>query len=225
MSLPGSIASTALSNPKRIELTVGLSNWWDEAGREHVGAVSGRLCRTLQIGTRITASLRHHSDFNLPDDPDRPVAMIGTGCGVAPFIGFLAEIDAASRKTPTWLIFGNRRASGDFFHRKRIEDWLDRKILTRLDTAFSRDEADGAYVQNGIIENGAEIVRWPKERDAVLYVCGRASTLRAAVDKALCGILVAHADLTPEKSREMYRGMDDGGQDPARPLRIVLQVW
>lgn len=191
-----SIASTSQADPRKVELSVGLSSWNDESGEEHLGAVSGRLCRSLPVGARIEAALRRHPDFNLPDDPARPVVMVGTGCGVAPFIGFLGEIEVGGLHTPAWLVFGNRRSDADFFHRDRLRGWLERKVLTRLDTAFSRDENDGHYVQDRLVENGAELKRWLIDRDAVLYVCGRASTLRRTIDDALAEVLVAHAGLS-----------------------------
>lgn len=207
-----SIASTMLADPRRIELTIGLATWIDGTGEERLGAVSGRLCRFLPLGTRIEAALRHHTAFNLPSDPERPVIMIGTGCGVAPFIGFLAEIEAARRPTPAWLIFGNRRASGDFFHRERIEHWRARGVLTRFDTAFSRDESDGAYVQDRIVGEGREMACWLDEKDAVLYVCGRATTLRSAIAKALFDILVTHADLTPAQAQATIETWESAGK-------------
>ena len=190
-----SIGSSAQVDPRRIELTVGLASWRDEQGHEHLGAMSGPLCRTLPVGAAMQGALRRHPGFNLPDDPARPVIMLATGCGIAPFTGFLAEVQARGAATPTWLLFGNRRQGGDFFHRERLQAWLASGVLGRLDAVFSRDGGAQRYVQDLLREHGAELARWLIERDAVLYVCGRASTLGRALDPALQELLQRHAGL------------------------------
>lgn len=196
-----SIGSSAQMDPRRIELTVGLASWRDEQGQEHLGAMSGPLCRTLPVGAAVHGALRRHPGFNLPDDPARPVIMLATGCGIAPFTGFLAEVQARGATTPTWLIFGNRRQGGDFFHRERLHAWLASGVLGRLDTVFSRDGGSHRHVQDLLREHGAELAHWLIERDAVLYVCGRASTLGRTLDPALQELLQRHAGLSAQDAQ------------------------
>ncbi|MCH2242537.1 MAG: hypothetical protein MK041_11565, partial [Aquabacterium sp.] len=202
-----SIGSSAQVDPRRIELPVGLASWRDEQGREHLGAMSGPLCRTLAPGAVVQAALRRHPGFNLPGDPARPVIMLATGCGIAPFIGFLAELEQRAqpapdaRPAPTWLIFGNRREGGDFFHRSRLQAWLASGVLGRLDAVFSRDGGPQRYVQDLLREHGAELARWLIERDAVLSVCGRASTLGRMLDPALQELLQRHAGLSAQAAQ------------------------
>ncbi len=192
---PYSIGSAAARDPRRILLTVALTHVRAANGVERLGQASGLLCRTLREGDRLRASLRRHPGFNLPDDAARPVILVAGGCGIAPFVGFLEEREASAaagkRIGPAWLLFGNRRAAGDFFHHERLEAWRERGILTRLDTAFSRDPGDGGYATDRMREAAAELVDWMVERGAVLYVCGRATTLGQGVDAALREILVA----------------------------------
>jgi sulfite reductase (NADPH) flavoprotein alpha-component len=67
-----------------------------------------------------------------------------------------------------------------------------------LDTAFSRDPDDGAHVQDRMIEQADDVWEWLTARDAVLYACGRLSTLGHALDKALIEIVRAKGRLEPE---------------------------
>jgi sulfite reductase (NADPH) flavoprotein alpha-component len=57
-------------------------------------------------------------------------------------------------------------------------------VLTRLDTAFSRDQAKKVYVQDRIQEHAAEVYAW-LERGAYFYVCGDATRMAKDVELAL----------------------------------------
>ena len=205
-----SIGSSALVDPRQILLTVGLISRTDEQGNEQLGAMSGILCRRLRTGDIVQAKLRRHAGFNLPGEPDQPVLMLATGCGIAPFVGFLSEHAAAHRAGVTWLIFGNRRRAGDFFYRERLESWAQIGVLSRLDTAFSRDPEDGAYVQDRLVESGAETLRL-LERGGTLYVCGRASTIGTGVRTALQQILACEKSMQPtEAEAQLERWQGEG---------------
>jgi sulfite reductase (NADPH) flavoprotein alpha-component len=56
--------------------------------------------------------------------------------------------------------------------------------LTRLDTAFSRDQASKIYVQDRLRENAEELYAW-LERGAYFYVCGDAIRMAKDVEQAL----------------------------------------
>nr|WP_294526307.1 flavodoxin domain-containing protein [uncultured Rhodopila sp.] len=193
-----SIGSAASDGARRIGLTVSLSTWIGDDGQEHHGATSSLLCRTWPRGERITAWLRHHPAFNVPADPNRPIIMVATGCGIAPFIGFLAEREAEDSRGVSWLIFGNRHRGADFLHGPRLGAWLQAGVLARLDTAFSRDPDDGAHVQDRLVEQAAAVWEWLTARDAVLYACGRLSTLGHGLDEALIEIARTKGRQGPE---------------------------
>jgi sulfite reductase (NADPH) flavoprotein alpha-component len=193
-----SIGSAASANGRDIGLTVSLSTWIGDDGQEHHGATSSLLCRTWPKGQRTAAWLRRHPAFNLPADPNRPVILVAAGCGIAPFIGFLAEREAEGSRGVSWLIFGNRHRGADFLHGRRLQAWLQAGVLARLDTAFSRDADDGAHVQDRLVEQAAEVWAWLTARDAVLYACGRHSTLGRGLDEALTEIARSKGGLEPQ---------------------------
>jgi sulfite reductase alpha subunit-like flavoprotein len=63
--------------------------------------------------------------LKFPSDLDTPVVLIGPGTGIAPFISFLSERQAASHHTPmkrhkNFVFTGNRNRQLDFLH----GDWL-----------------------------------------------------------------------------------------------------
>lgn len=115
-----SIGSSALLDPARIVLTVAQHLWTDDDGETRMGRMSALLCRDMPIGTRLTGSIRCNAHFYPPEDPAIPVIMVATGCGVAPFPGFIEERSVASTPGPTWMMFGNRYREGDFLYRSEL---------------------------------------------------------------------------------------------------------
>jgi sulfite reductase (NADPH) flavoprotein alpha-component len=124
--------------------------------------------------------------------------MLATGCGIAPFIGFLADREVAGSRSASWLLFGNRHRAADFLHGDQLLRWAHDGVLVRLDTAFSRDVGDGSYIQDIILRNAAEFWNWLEQRNAILYACGGQTTLGQALDDVLQQVAMAGG----ESSRE-----------------------
>jgi sulfite reductase (NADPH) flavoprotein alpha-component len=153
--------------------------------------------------------------FGVPDNDDLPVIMVGPGTGIAPFRAFLQERAAraanlaanraAERSSApaggNWLFFGNQRASEDFLYRGEIEGWLRRGVLTRLDTAFSRDQAEKVYVQHRMLQQSALLWQW-LQQGAHVYVCGDAQRMAADVDAALRQIVISEAAMDDSAARQ-----------------------
>ncbi len=57
-------------------------------------------------------------------------------------------------------------------------------VLTKLDLAFSRDQAEKIYVQHRMLEHAQELWSW-LEDGAHFYVCGDAKRMAKDVDAAL----------------------------------------
>jgi len=60
--------------------------------------------------------------------------------------------------------------------------------LTKLSTAFSRDQTEKIYVQHRMLEHAAELWSW-LEAGAHFYVCGDATRMAKDVDNALHRII------------------------------------
>jgi sulfite reductase (NADPH) flavoprotein alpha-component len=187
-----SIGSSAEFTSDLIWLTVSLHQWRDAQGTLHTGKVSGMLCRDSQLGDQFTTRLCRHPEFHAPQDIGRPLILIASGCGLAPFMGFLEQREYSVGAGPVWLLFGNRWHEVDYLYRERLESLQAMGVITRLDTAFSRDQKTRRYVTHCMREAGDELVRWLLKEDAALYVCGRGSTLGQGVDEALHEILEMH---------------------------------
>ncbi|HEY8650828.1 MAG TPA: sulfite reductase subunit alpha, partial [Chthoniobacterales bacterium] len=122
--------------------------------------------------------------FHLPENPDLPIIMVGPGTGIAPFRAYLQERQALGAKGKNWLFFGSRREKCDYSYKEDFDRFKRDGILTRLDCAWSRDQAHKVYVQHRMMENAAEIWRW-LEDGAHFFVCGDARRMAKDVDASL----------------------------------------
>ena len=100
---------------------------------------------------------------------------------------FLEEREARRAKGRNWLFFGDQKRATDFLYEDELIDWQRRGILTRLDTAFSRDQTDKIYVQHRMRENARELWSW-LEAGAHFYVCGDAQRMAKDVEDTLLRI-------------------------------------
>ncbi|MNV84687.1 Sulfite reductase [NADPH] flavoprotein alpha-component [compost metagenome] len=143
--------------------------------------------------------------------------MVGPGTGIAPFRAFLQERQASGAKGRNWLFFGEQRQASDFYYREELETWLADGHLQRLDTAFSRDQEEKVYVQQRMLEQGAELWRWLQD-GAHFYVCGDASRMAKDVDAALRTVVREHGGLSAADAEAYVGAM-------ARDKRYVRDVY
>jgi sulfite reductase (NADPH) flavoprotein alpha-component len=187
-----SIASSQRKHPGEAHLTVGVVRY-DLHDRSYQGTGSSFLGEHLRSGRPLSVFVQR-SHFRLPDDPATPVIMVGPGTGIAPFRAFLQEREAAGATGRNWLFFGNQRRELDFLYREELEDLAARRVLTRMDLAFSRDQANKVYVQHKMLDAAQELWRW-LSNGACLYVCGDAKRMAGDVDLALRQVAATHGGM------------------------------
>lgn len=190
-----SIASSPLVAPDCVHLAVATLRY-GARGRDRGGVCSTYLADRAEEA--LDVFLVPNDTFRLPAD-DVPVVMVGPGTGVAPFLAFLQERRATGARGRNWLITGNRHRRRDFLYGQELCACARDGLLSRLDTAFSRDDESSGrvYVQHRMAEYGRELYAWLAE-GAVLYVCGDERGMARGVDAALHAILAEHGALSPE---------------------------
>ncbi|MFD4792824.1 molybdopterin-dependent oxidoreductase [Streptomyces anulatus] len=191
-----SIASSPLVDPHRMRLTVSVIRYESHRGRMRKGVASTFLA-DAEPDSLLSVFVQRNDRFRPPADPATPMIMVGPGTGVAPFLGFLEERRALGHPGPNWLFFGEQHRATDFYYRDELDALSRAGTLTRLDTAFSRDQRAKVYVQDRMREHGAQLWSWLRD-GAHLYVCGDASRMAKDVDRALRDIAVAHGGLDPD---------------------------
>ncbi|MFJ7995561.1 molybdopterin-dependent oxidoreductase [Streptomyces sp. NPDC096310] len=188
-----SISSSPLTDPALVRLTVSVVRYDNRHGRPRKGVASAFLADAAP-GSPVPVHVRRSPHFRPPADPATPMVMVGPGTGVAPFLGFLQERRARGHQAPNWLFFGEQRRATDFYYREELAELRRDTTLTRLDTAFSRDQRAKVYVQDRMREHGGRLWSWLQD-GAHFYVCGDASRMAKDVDRALRELAMAHGGL------------------------------
>ena len=195
-----SISSSLRANPDSVHLTVATVRYTSH-GRARKGVASTFLSERVTLdATDIPTFINPGKGFRLPaPEETTPIIMCGPGTGIAPFRAFLQERKATGAKGKSWLFFGEISAKTDFFYEEEWSAHLVDGTLTRLDTAFSRDQTEKIYVQHRIEQAAAEFWEWLEE-GAIFYVCGDASRMATDVDKALHKVIETAGGKSPEEA-------------------------
>lgn len=206
-----SIASSLKMYPDQAHFIVDVISY-ESHGRIRKGVASTFLAeRCSKTPVPVFPTVAKH--FHLPDDPNSALIMVGPGTGIAPFRAFLQERKVTGAKGRSWLFFGAQRESSDFCYRDEFKAFERDGILTRMNTAFSRDQGNKIYVQHRMLENAAELWRWLEE-GAYFYVCGDALRMAKDVDATLSKIVheqggksleVANAYVEKLKAEKRYK--------------------
>ncbi len=202
-----SIASSQAEVDNEVHLTVGLVEY-QANDRIRNGGASGFLGKRLEESGEVKVFIEHNDNFRLPSDGNTPVIMIGPGTGIAPFRAFLQEREATEAEGENWLFFGDQTFTQDFLYQVEWQAYLKSGLLTKLDLAFSRDQAEKIYVQDRLRENAEQVFAW-LENGAHLYICGDMSRMAKDVEAALVEIISAQGNKTAEQAQQYLKDLRD----------------
>ncbi len=197
-----SIASSPRAHPGEVHLTVAIVRYQSH-GRERGGVCSTYL--SDRAGDLVSGVFVHSNKaFRVPADLSKDVIMVGPGTGIAPFRAFLEEREVSKASGRNWLFFGNPHRATDFVYEDEISAWQENGVLTKLDLAFSRDQDEKIYVQDKMLESGAELWKW-LQGGGHFYVCGDASRMAKDVDRVLHEIAQSHGGLSEEEAVAYFK--------------------
>ncbi|GLX78943.1 sulfite reductase [NADPH] flavoprotein alpha-component [Thalassotalea insulae] len=202
-----SIASSQAEVEDEVHLTVGLVEY-QANGHTRSGGASGFLGKRLEEGGEVKVFIEHNDNFRLPADGNTPVIMIGPGTGIAPFRAFLQEREATDAQGDNWLFFGDQTFTQDFLYQVEWQAYLKSGLLTKIDLAFSRDQAEKIYVQDRLRESAEQVFAW-LEKGAHLYICGDMSRMAKDVEAALVDIISEQGNKTAEQAQQYLKDLRD----------------
>ncbi len=206
-----SIASSMKRVGDQVHLTVG-KVVYEREGRLRKGVASTMLAERIDAGETVRVFVQpNHAGFTVPSDPETPMIMVGPGTGIAPFVAFLQERAESNAGGKNWLFFGDQHEAFDFLYRDELEEYQASGILTRLDTAFSRDSDQKVYVQDRMRENAAELWQW-LQSGAMFYVCGDASRMAKDVDRALQQVVASEGGMSDEEAAAYVKDLSSSGR-------------
>jgi sulfite reductase (NADPH) flavoprotein alpha-component len=180
-----SISSSPEAHSGEVHLTVAKDTFAVNGETKH-GLCSDNLSQFVP-GQTFEFYVHHNSQFRLPA-PEKDIIMIGPGTGIAPFRSFLAERDSIGAPGRNWLFFGDQHFTTDFLYQTEIQAWSQTGVLTRVNTAFSRDQAQKVYVQHRMLQQSAGLFQW-LESGAHLYLCGAKDPMSVDVENTLTEII------------------------------------
>jgi sulfite reductase (NADPH) flavoprotein alpha-component len=202
-----SISSSPVAHLGQIHTTVAVVRY-SSHNRERGGVCSTLFADRSALSDRLPIYIQPNKKFKLPKDSDAPIIMIGPGTGIAPFRGFLHERRVLGARGRNWLFFGERSASTDYLYQEELETMRADGHLTRLDTAFSRDQEDKLYVQDRMLEQAPLFWSWLQD-GATVYVCGDAARMAKDVHSALHQIVEKQGGMSTQAAEDYVHALKE----------------
>ena len=180
-----SIASSPEAHPGEIHITVARDTFIK--GDSKLFGLASNFLSQFQVGDKLQFYIHPNNQFRLPEE-DKNVIMIGPGTGIAPFRSFIAERDAGGASGKNWLFFGDQHFISDFLYQDEIQTWFETGVLTKVNTAFSRDQTQKIYVQHKMWQHGKELFEWI-HTGGYVFVCGSKDPMSIDVENTLIQVI------------------------------------
>lgn len=210
-----SISSSPIQDDKPnpfMSLTVSVCRMPFGCGNICFGLASNYLARLTQ-GALVSGFIRT-SQFRLPSNPTKPIILIGAGAGIAPLRGFIQEriayVKRGVRVGPAILYFGCEHPDKDFLYRDELLEAVKLGALSAVRPAFNQlpDENGAIFVQHLMKRDAKEIYELIVD-GAVLYVCGKGSTLGQGVKEALEYVFFTHGNFDNDGAYNAVKQLQD----------------
>ncbi|NWX14895.1 NCPR reductase, partial [Aegotheles bennettii] len=220
-----SIASSSKVHPNAIHICAVMVEYETKTGRLNKGVATNWLKNKVPDGNGSSSMVPMYvrkSQFRLPFKPNTPVIMIGPGTGIAPFIGFIQERawlkQQGKEVGETVLYYGCRHEREDYLYREELARFHQEGILTQLNVAFSRDQAQKVYVQHLLKKNKENIWKLINEGNAHIYVCGDARNMARDVQNTFYEIVAEFGNMSQPQAVDYVKKLMTKG-------RYSLDVW
>ena len=203
-----SISSSAEAHDGQIHLTVNLNKFIVDD--EVKTGLASQFLADYPTDTELEFYIHKNQNFKLPTD-DTNIIMIGPGTGIAPFRSFLAHRDATGAEGKNWLFFGEQHFVLDFYYQTEIQEWISTGVLSKLSTAFSRDQEQKIYVQDRIRENGKDFNKW-LESGASIYICGQKFPMSQDVENAIVEVISKERNISETEAKQVLEKLENQGK-------------
>lgn len=204
-----SISSSAYAHGNH-ELHITVSrNTFSVNEKNKYGFCSSHVA-ALSEGDEITFYINTNNNFRLPG-VDKDIIMIGPGTGIAPFRSFIFDRDNQGAPGRNWLFFGDQHFATDFLYQSELLSFFDTGSLTKINTAFSRDQKEKLYVQHRMLQQSKELFAWI-EGGAHVYVCGCKNTMAKDVEAALISIISKEKNIDAPAAKEYLSELENEGR-------------
>ena len=217
-----SISSSPLVSPDTCSITAGVLRAPARSGTGTFTGVCSNHLATAPVDGTVFVFVRPPSiPFRPPENPHVAMIMVGAGTGLAPFRGFLQERAALRERgvpvATSLLFFGCRRSDLDLLYADELAAFEAQGIV-RTETCLSAEPgAERRYVQQGMLDRADEV--WDLlQHEAVVLVCGNASTIAPGVRASLTTIFRDRTGAGESDADAWLAGLRAGG-------RLVEDIW
>lgn len=216
-----SISSSPKVLPDQASITVAVVRGPARSGHGEYRGVASNYLAARQPGDAVVMFISTpDSDFELPEDSETPIIMVGPGTGIAPFRGFLQGRRALKSEGKVLgeaqLYFGCRNEADQIYHEEMKQ--FQQEGIVRLHTAFSRIEGTSkTYVQDLMRENSKSIID-VLDQGGRLYICGDGSKMAPEVESTLVAAYREIHNVNEQEAMKWLEGLESEG-------RYAKDVW
>jgi sulfite reductase (NADPH) flavoprotein alpha-component len=201
-------SSPSAHGNNEIHITVGRNKFFVNEKAQY------GFCSSLFAGLNeydeVNFYIHPNNNFRLPQH-DKDIIMIGPGTGIAPFRSFIFHRDTEGATGRNWLFFGDQHFSTDFLYQSELLSFFDTGSLTKINTAFSRDQEEKLYVQHRMLQQSKQLFAWI-EGGAHIYICGCKNTMAKDVEKTLIEIIIKEGNIDREAAIEYMNQLEETGR-------------
>ncbi|EKF73017.1 NADPH-sulfite reductase [Alcanivorax hongdengensis A-11-3] len=166
--------------------------------------IASRYLLALEAGDSVRLYPHRNARFQLPEQAETPLILIGEGTGIAPYRAFLQELEHQQQNRPVWLIFAEQSFEQDFLYQSDIQLAHANGALTKVDTVFYQDQP-GRSLAAVLRDQDATLREW-LDQDAHLYFCGDKARLTEC-EKALAEQLGSELWKPLGKAKRLHRNL------------------
>jgi len=215
-------SSQNFHNGNKLEIVISLVDFMSNGTKKY--GLTSKYFKNIheKVGSgHITSRLTvRESSFRLPEDR-RPLLMISTGTGIAPFICFLQEyhyskISQKKDVNDLTLFFGSRNRDHDYIYEEDLKLFQENSVLKKIHLAFSRDKETKYYVQHKLMEEKDLIIDSILHQKCNVYICGGVS-MGNDVIKTIQEIINTHQGKEKE-NKDILLELE-------KEKRLITELW
>jgi len=203
-----SISSSQEAHPGEVHITVAKNCF--KVNDELKYGLASEFLSLLNEENELQFYIHPNNQFRLPDE-DKNIIMIGPGTGIAPFRSFLWERDSTGASGKNWLFFGEQHFLSDFLYQTEIQNFVETNLLTKIDTAFSRDQPEKIYVQHKMWKHGAEFFEW-LQSGSYIYLCGAKEPMSVDVERTILKIIEHFGERSADEAQQYFDNIKEEGR-------------